>query len=287
MRIAPIDIAHKTFGRKMMGLDGDEVIEFLRDVADQMEEIIRERNSLKESVREKDLAIIEYRERDQTLKSTIETATKMSEGIRQEAEREARLVMQDAHQKAELIVADARDSLKRIYQEISELKRSRMQFDASLRSLLHAHLAMLDQSHSMVLDPTVTVGRPPAPTASGTNMSSAATHSQNVGSSPASYAPPQQGVRQQAAVQAPVSSKSQHQAPVSHEASANSYAPSNQTGYSMSLPSTPGMPPAGSRVSNSGAATSSSQAPTGGQATQGNASTSMARMPRPTQTLPK
>lgn len=155
MRIAPIDIAHKTFDRKVMGLDGEEVMEFLRDVADQMEEIIRERNSLKEALREKELAIAEYRERDDTLKSTITTATKMSDQIRQDAEREAKLIVQDAHQKADLIVADARDSLKRLYQEISELKRSRMQFDASLRSLLHAHLAMLDQSHAMMPDPQV------------------------------------------------------------------------------------------------------------------------------------
>jgi cell division initiation protein len=162
MKIAPIDIAHKTFSRKMMGLDPEEVIDFLRDVADQMEEIIRERNSLKEALREKEFAIMEYRERDETLKSTIQTATKMSDQIRLDTEREAKLILHDAQQKAELIVADARDSLKRIYSEISELKRSRMQFDASLRSLLHAHLSMLDQGHSMLPDPQLTTHRPGA-----------------------------------------------------------------------------------------------------------------------------
>ena len=30
MRIAPIDITHKTFGRKMMGCDPEEVMDFLR-----------------------------------------------------------------------------------------------------------------------------------------------------------------------------------------------------------------------------------------------------------------
>ena len=162
MRITPIDIAHKTFSRKVMGLDGEEVTEFLRDIADQMEEIVRERNSLKEALRDKELAISEYRDRDESLKGTLMTATRMTEQIRQDAEREAQLIVQDAHQKAEIIVADARDSLKRIYQEISELKRSRMQFDASLRSLLHAHLAMLDQAHTMIPDPQITVGRPAA-----------------------------------------------------------------------------------------------------------------------------
>jgi cell division initiation protein len=152
MRIAPIDIAHKTFARKMMGLDQNEVIEFLRDVADQMEEIIRERNTLKENMREKELAIMEYRERDETLKSTITTATRMAEQIRVDAEREAKLITNDANQKAEFIVKDARDSLKRIYQEVGDLKRARMQFEANVRSLAQAHLAMLDQAHNLMPD---------------------------------------------------------------------------------------------------------------------------------------
>jgi cell division initiation protein len=159
MRIAPIDIAHKTFGKKVLGVDAEEVQNFLRDIADQMEEIIRERNALKEALREKEMSMSDYRDREDTLKSTITTATKMSEQIRIDAEREARLILQDAQQKAELIIADARDSLKRIYAEISDLKRSRIQFDASLRSLLHAHLSILDQSHTMLPDPQITVGR--------------------------------------------------------------------------------------------------------------------------------
>jgi cell division initiation protein len=154
MRIAPIDIAHKNFSKKFMGFDSEEVIEFLREMADQMEELIRDRNSLKETLREKELNILEYRERDETLKATITTATKMAEQIRVDAEREAKLIMNDAQQKGEMIVKDARDSLKRIYQEVGEMKRARIQFEANLRSIAQAHLAMLDQSHQIMPDYT-------------------------------------------------------------------------------------------------------------------------------------
>ena len=106
MRIAPIDIAHKTFHRKMMGLDPDEVMEFLRMVAEELEASIKERNSLRETLREKDLAIAEYRERDELLKSTITTATRMSERMQVDAEREAKLILHDANQKAETIVRE-------------------------------------------------------------------------------------------------------------------------------------------------------------------------------------
>jgi len=155
MKIAPIDIAHKTFARKVMGLDADEVSDFLRDIADQMEELIRERNSIKEMIRQRDLQIMEYKERDETLKATIATATRMSEQIRNDAEREAHLIVGDAHQKAEMILKDSRDNLKRIYQEIAELKRTRMQFEANVRAICQSHMSMLDQSHMSMPDPQI------------------------------------------------------------------------------------------------------------------------------------
>ena len=159
MKIAPIDIAHKTFARKVMGLDADEVGDFLRDIADQMEELVRERNLLKEALRQKDLSIMEYKERDETLKQTLQTATRMSEQIRTDSEREGKLIVNDAHQKAEMILKDSRDSLKRVYQEIADLKRMRMQFEVNLRSVCQAHTAMLDQGHVTMPDPQINLAQ--------------------------------------------------------------------------------------------------------------------------------
>ena len=145
MKLTPIDVSHKTFQKKMFGLDEMEVMEFLQVVASHMEELIHERNTLKEALREKNTRISEFRERDQVLQSTISTAGNMAEKIRIDAEREAKLIMADAQQKAEIVTRDSRDSLKRIYQEIADLKRTRMQFEANLRAMTQAHLTLLDQ----------------------------------------------------------------------------------------------------------------------------------------------
>jgi len=153
MRIAPIDIAHKTFHRKMMGFDPDEVMDFLRLCAEELEGLIKERNSMREALREKELAIAEYRERDELLKSTITTATRMSEKMQVDADREAKLIINDANQKAEAIVRESRDSLKRIYQEISDLKKVRMQFESNMRALVQSHLAMIDQGQKIMPNP--------------------------------------------------------------------------------------------------------------------------------------
>ncbi|MCB0413452.1 MAG: DivIVA domain-containing protein [Bdellovibrionales bacterium] len=155
MKIAPIDIAHKTFSRKMMGFDANEVMTFLREVADEMEALIRDRNQLKEHIRDKEVSINEFRERDELLKQTITTATKMSENLQKDAEREAKIIIGDAEHKAELIIADARDSLKKIYEEISTLKRVRMQFENNLKALVQSHLTMLSQGREVMPNPEV------------------------------------------------------------------------------------------------------------------------------------
>ena len=153
MKIAPIDIAHKQFSKKMMGVDSDEVYSFLQQIAEEMEVLIRERNTLRENLREKDLQIHEYRERDKALRDTISTAQKMSEKISEEATREARLILNDANQQAEVIVRDARDSLKRIYQDISDLKKLKIQLDSNMRSLLQGHMALLENQQDYIPAP--------------------------------------------------------------------------------------------------------------------------------------
>jgi cell division initiation protein len=155
MRIAPIDITHKTFSKKMMGIDPQEVYDFLRDVADQMEELVRERQRLKEEVTKKEQSLVEYIERDQALRATIQAASKMSDQFRTDAEREAQLIVSDARQRADVLMRDARDSLKKMYYDIADLKKARMQYETTLRSLMQAHITMLDQGKKIFPEPAL------------------------------------------------------------------------------------------------------------------------------------
>jgi cell division initiation protein len=156
MKINTIDIVHKSFSKSFMGYNQEEVNGFLQMIASQLEELVSERNSLKETLRDKELRLAEYREKDQLLQSTITTAGQMAEKIRQDAEREARLIVSEAEQKADNIVREARESLKKIYADISELKRVRLQFESNLKALVHAHLSILEQSDKYL--PNIPVG---------------------------------------------------------------------------------------------------------------------------------
>ena len=150
MKHYPTEVAHKTFEKKMMGYDPEEVSDYLTVVAAQMEALIQERNSLREALKDKEMSLLEYKDRDQVLKQTITSASQMTERMRGDSEREAKLIINDAQQKAEMITRDAKDSLRKTYSEIADLKRMRMQFEANLKAMTQAHLSLLEQGDSFM-----------------------------------------------------------------------------------------------------------------------------------------
>lgn len=150
MKLTPIDISHKTFTKKMFGLDEAEVYEFLSTASQQLEAVIHERNQLRDQLRDKEVIVSDLKEKDFVLQSTISTASNMADRYRQDAERESRLIIMDANQKAETITRDAQSSLKKIYEDIATLKRVRMQFEANLKAIAQAHLSLLEQGEKYV-----------------------------------------------------------------------------------------------------------------------------------------
>ncbi len=134
----------------MLGCDPDEVHAFLKAVSDEMENLYKEKSLLKEEIREKEMQIAEYRERDKALRETISTAHKMSQKVKDESEREAKLIIANAEQQGEMIVKDARDSLRAIYKEICDLKKIQAQYETNMKALLQAHMSLLDQKEDFL-----------------------------------------------------------------------------------------------------------------------------------------
>jgi cell division initiation protein len=108
--------------------------------------LMQERNALREALKEKEMSLLEYKDRDQVLKATITSASIATDKMKNDAEREAKLILNDAQHKAEVITRDAKDSLRKTYQEIADLKKMRMQFEANLKAMVQAHMSLLEQS---------------------------------------------------------------------------------------------------------------------------------------------
>lgn len=150
MKYFPAEIAIKRFDRKMMGYDAEQVENYLVALAGQMEAFIQEKEALKAALRDKEIELIQHRQREELLQNTMTHAAQSADRIKDEAERQAQIIINDAEDKADKITFSAKESLRKIYQDISELKKSKMQFEANLKAMAQAHLSLLEQGETFM-----------------------------------------------------------------------------------------------------------------------------------------
>ena len=144
MNITPLDIQQQQFKGKMLGgLDPNDVDAFLQVVAAEMETLIRENTELKEQGRRVALQLEELSQREVTLRETMLAAQKISEEMKANAQKEAKLIVSEAELKGERIVADAENRLLQLQNQIHDTRRQKTQFESNLKSLLEAHLKLL------------------------------------------------------------------------------------------------------------------------------------------------
>jgi cell division initiation protein len=138
------DFEGKKFRRRIMGYDPGDVETFLQDMNEELRQLVEENENLKRVVQAHESEIKEHREREKTIRAVLVSAQKNAEQVKANAEREAKLIVSEAEVKAEGILNEAGNRLIRMEQEISEMRRNRIQFGARMRSLLDAFRQMLD-----------------------------------------------------------------------------------------------------------------------------------------------
>jgi len=144
MKITPIDIQQQQFKGKMIGgLDPEDVDAFLQTVAGEMENLIRENNELKEQQARHSKEITEFSEKEKDLREAMLSAQRVIDEMKQNAQKEASLIVGEAELKAERIVADAERQLGDLNARIEETRRQKVQFEMSLKALLDSHARML------------------------------------------------------------------------------------------------------------------------------------------------
>src|SRR5229473_1907176 len=82
--------------------------------------------------------------REQLLQKTLTTAQKLADDVRENARKEAQIVVSEAELQGEKIVQGAQQKRLQLIKEIDDLKRLRLTFLQQLSSLLDTHKALVD-----------------------------------------------------------------------------------------------------------------------------------------------
>lgn len=144
MRITPLDIQQKQFPIKFRGFDVEEVYAFLEVVREEMEELLRENASLKESLYRTENQIKEYKDMENTLRETLMTAQLMVEEYKSNSRKEAELLIREAELKADTLMKEAQEKVVKIHEDIVDLKGIRRHFKEEMRRLIENHMRMIE-----------------------------------------------------------------------------------------------------------------------------------------------
>ena len=107
MKLTPLDIRHKEFKRGMRGYADVEVDEFLDEVADEYERLFKENIDLQDRVEALEEKVAGYKRIEETLQKTLVNAQASAEEQKQNANKQAQLILQDAELKSRQMVNEA------------------------------------------------------------------------------------------------------------------------------------------------------------------------------------
>ena len=105
--LMPLDIQKKEFRHVLRGYSEDEVDAFLDKVAQEFENLIRENQELKEKVTQTEQSVARYREIEEAIKNALVMAQKNTDELRQNAEKEARLLLDRSRIEADQLTREA------------------------------------------------------------------------------------------------------------------------------------------------------------------------------------
>lgn len=145
MKLTPLDIHHKEFGRSLRGYNEAEVDEFLDQVADELERLFKENIDLSERNEAIEEKVKGYQDMERTLHNTMVSAQQSAEDIVAKARHEAEVVLKDAEVKAKEIIHNALQQKQKTQAELMRIKAAEEDFRGRFRSLLETHVRNLGE----------------------------------------------------------------------------------------------------------------------------------------------
>jgi cell division initiation protein len=115
MSLSPVEIRHVQLRRAWLrGYRRTVVDQLLDDIAESFEQVWRERADLADRVEELDAEIEKHRELEALLRSTLVSAERAAQGMKEQARRESDLIVQEAHAEGRRVSREAAAEKRRL-----------------------------------------------------------------------------------------------------------------------------------------------------------------------------
>ena len=137
MTITPVELHHIPLKRGLLGYRRGPVDELILEIADSFEDVWRQRADYADKIEQLEGELSRHRDLESLLRTTLVSAEKSAHELKDQAKREAELVVGEAH-------AEAREVTR-----AAAAERERLLADArKVRALLEAALDAVDEANT-------------------------------------------------------------------------------------------------------------------------------------------
>lgn len=131
MALTPVEIRHVRLRRGLFGYGRSATDELLDEIATTYEDVWRSRADLSDKLERLEDDLVRYRELETLLRTTLVSAERAAQELREQAKRESELIVGEAHAEARAILREASAERERLHTEAERVR-------ALLRSALAA-----------------------------------------------------------------------------------------------------------------------------------------------------
>jgi len=129
MTITPVELHHIGLKRGLLGYRRGPVDELIVEIADSFEEVWRQRADFADRIEQLESELSRHRDLESLLRTTLVSAEKSAHELKDQAKREAELVVGEAHAEARAVTRAAAAERERL---LAEARKVRALLEAAL-----------------------------------------------------------------------------------------------------------------------------------------------------------
>ena len=122
--ITPIEILNKEFDKRFRGYDEEQVHDYLTVIVSELERLTRENTDLTQQLATSQEKLRYFEQLQDSLNNSIVVAHEAAERLKQNARKEAELILFEAEREADRLIIDANANVQRIITNNEELRRN-------------------------------------------------------------------------------------------------------------------------------------------------------------------
>jgi cell division initiation protein len=142
--VTPLDLRQSKFATAMRGFNKAEVEAFLLQAADDYEQVLRENERLRQDLAKMEGSLEQFRDIEGSLKSTLVSAQKVADDMRENARQEAARLVREAEARAALLTEKAQGRVEDVQREIEGLRLRRREVETSIEAIISSLHHTLD-----------------------------------------------------------------------------------------------------------------------------------------------